>query len=69
MEEHAGAGEAAAFIDCNTDGTGQCCCGLYNARLELAVALRFTKTTTALAYQLAALGRKGICYRPGAGNE
>jgi hypothetical protein len=43
MEEHAGAGEAAAFIDCNTDDTGQCCCGLYNAQLELAVALRFQK--------------------------
>ena len=43
MQEHAGAGEAAAFIDCEADDTGWCCCGLYNAQLELAVALRFQK--------------------------
>lgn len=43
MQEHAGSGEAVAFIDCNADNKGQCCCGLYNDGLELAVALRFQK--------------------------
>ncbi|HEX5154040.1 MAG TPA: aldose 1-epimerase family protein [Parafilimonas sp.] len=43
MKEHSGPGEAVAFIDCVADDKGQCCCGLYNANLTLAVALRFQK--------------------------
>src|SRR6185295_15490985 len=43
MEEHAGGGEAAAFIDCTANDKGQCICGLYNSHLEIAVALRFKK--------------------------
>lgn len=43
MQEHNGAGEAAAFIDCAASDKGWCACGLYNAGLGLAAVLRFQK--------------------------
>ncbi|MCG8321886.1 MAG: aldose 1-epimerase family protein [Cytophagales bacterium] len=43
LEAHSGRGEAVAFIDITPDGSGQCTCGLHNARIGLAVALRFSK--------------------------
>lgn len=43
LEEHSGGGEEAAFIDITADSSGQCTCGLHNAQLGLAVALRFRK--------------------------
>ncbi|MBC3787002.1 aldose 1-epimerase family protein [Spirosoma utsteinense] len=43
LEQHSGTGEAVAFIDASPDQSGQCSAGLYNARLGLAVALRFQK--------------------------
>ncbi len=43
MEEHNGSGEEAAFINVTADRSGRCVCGLYNAQLNLAVALRFSK--------------------------
>ena len=42
-DEHKGTGEEAAFIDITPSETGQCSCGLYNAQLGLALALRFPK--------------------------
>ena len=36
-------GEDAAIIDIEADAAGQCTCGLHNARLGLALALRFDK--------------------------
>jgi galactose mutarotase-like enzyme len=44
MPEHLGSGEDAAFIDIQADAAGQCTCGLHNARLGLALALRFQKS-------------------------
>ncbi|MFS8617165.1 MAG: aldose 1-epimerase family protein [Solitalea sp.] len=44
LPEHRGAGEEAAFIDIRPDASGRCSCGLYNARLGMALALRFTKS-------------------------
>jgi hypothetical protein len=44
MPEHLGSGEDAAIIDITPDAAGQCTCGLHNARLGLALALRFQKT-------------------------
>jgi hypothetical protein len=43
LPEHLGSGEDAAFIDITADAAGQCSCGLHNAALGLAVALRFSK--------------------------
>ena len=43
MEEHAGTGEEVAFIDIEPDSSGQCVCGLHNAKLGLALAVRFQK--------------------------
>jgi len=43
LDAHRDGGEEAAFIDITPDGTGQCVCGLYNARLGIAVAVRFNK--------------------------
>ena len=43
MEEHSGNGEDAAFIDIIPDSSGQCICGLHNAKIGLAIALRFQK--------------------------
>ena len=42
-DEHRGTGEEAAFIDITPDDAGQCTCGLFNAQLGLALALRFPK--------------------------
>ena len=44
LHEHNGGGEEAAFIDAAADSSGQCTCGLYNSRLNLALALRFQKS-------------------------
>ena len=43
LDAHAGAGEAAAFIDVASDGSGVCSCGLHNPQLDVAVVLRFQK--------------------------
>lgn len=43
LAEHSGGGEEAAFIDVTADASGQCTCGLYNAQIGIAVAVRFKK--------------------------
>ena len=43
IDDHNGTGEAVAFIDLAKDGKGQCSAGLYNAKLGLAVSMRFQK--------------------------
>lgn len=43
LEEHQGAGEAAAFIDIDSDQEGACTCGLCNKRLGLQANLKFKK--------------------------
>lgn len=43
LDSHSGTGEAVAFIDVAHDGMGQCTVGLYNAKLGLAVSMRFQK--------------------------
>lgn len=43
LADHNGGGEEAAFIDINADASGQCVCGLYNAKLGIAVTLKFQK--------------------------
>lgn len=43
LAAHRGTGEEVAFIDITPDSAGQCVCGLHNAQLGLAVALRFPK--------------------------
>ena len=43
LDSHTGTGEAVAFIDVAHDGMGQCTVGLYNAKLGLAVSMRFQK--------------------------
>lgn len=43
LDSHSGTGEAVAFIDVAHDGMGQCTVGLYNARLGLALSMRFQK--------------------------
>ncbi len=43
LGEHSGFGEEAAFINIEADDSGFCVCGLYNAGIKLAVALRFLK--------------------------
>ncbi|RDV13495.1 DUF4432 family protein [Pontibacter diazotrophicus] len=43
LEEHTGGGEEAAFIDVTPDNAGVCVCGLYNAQIGVALALRFQK--------------------------
>jgi Domain of unknown function (DUF4432) len=40
---HSGTGEEVAFIDIASDQAGRCTAGLYNARLNLALAFRFNK--------------------------
>ena len=44
LEIHQGGGESVAFIDPAADEKGRCSCGLYNARLGIAVELRFNKS-------------------------
>lgn len=43
LEAHNGFGEEAAFIDITPDDSGNCICGLHNAKIGLAVALKFKK--------------------------
>ena len=43
LEEHSGTGEAVAFINVAADDFGQCICGLNNARLGIAMVMRFQK--------------------------
>ncbi len=43
LDSHSGSGEAVAFIDVAHDGMGECTVGLYNAKLGLAVSMRFQK--------------------------
>lgn len=44
MEDHNGGGEAVAFIDPQSDASGNCECGFYNPSLGIAVALRFNRS-------------------------
>ncbi|WP_400072853.1 aldose 1-epimerase family protein [Zobellia russellii] len=43
LEAHSGKGEDVAFIDAEADTEGNCHCGIYNEKLNLAVSLRFPK--------------------------
>lgn len=43
MKEHFAGGEAVAYIEPEADEAGGCSCGVYNARLGIAVALRFNR--------------------------
>ncbi|GAB3707744.1 aldose 1-epimerase family protein [Spirosoma flavus] len=43
LEDHNGTGEAAANIDVTPDSSGLCTVGLHNAKLGVALALRFQK--------------------------
>ena len=43
LDNHLGAGEEVAFIDPAADESGQCTCGLYNAKLGLTVKVHFQK--------------------------
>ena len=43
LEAHNGNGEEVAVIDPPADKDGNCSCGLYNGKLDLAVSLRFQK--------------------------
>ena len=43
MEAHSGTGEDVAFIDIEAGDDDECNCGLYNRKLNLAVAMRFPK--------------------------
>lgn len=43
MDEHAGVGEEVVLVDIDSDDRGESICGLYNAKLGLAVALKFNK--------------------------
>lgn len=43
LPAHSGSGEEVAFIDITADESGKCVAGLYNAGLNIAVAIRFKK--------------------------
>jgi len=43
IESHRGGGEACGFIDVTPDKNGLCTVGLYNQRLSLAIAIRYSK--------------------------
>jgi hypothetical protein len=43
LPSHLGSGEAVGFIDIDENDQGACQCGLYNASINLAVALKFKK--------------------------
>lgn len=43
LDEHAGAGEEAAFIDIDSDNLGWCICGVHNPGIGFAVLLKFQK--------------------------
>lgn len=40
---HNGTGEAVVAIDATADGEGNCVCGLHNAKIGIALAIRFRK--------------------------
>lgn len=43
VKEHLGNGEDVGIIDINSDAEGKSVCGLYNSKINLALALRFQK--------------------------
>lgn len=43
IDDHLGTGEEVVFIDPNTDDSGMCVAGLYNAKIGLKVAINFKK--------------------------
>ncbi|MCA6380967.1 MAG: aldose 1-epimerase family protein [Cytophagales bacterium] len=43
IQDHNGDGEEAAFISPVADKEGNCVCGLYNSKIQLALGLRFNK--------------------------
>jgi hypothetical protein len=43
LDEHSGDGEEAVYIDAAADSSGTCICGLHNAKLGLALVLKFQK--------------------------
>lgn len=43
LEEHAGNGEAVAFINIVHDELGECTCGLYNSKIGIALVMKFRK--------------------------
>jgi hypothetical protein len=43
LDGHNGTGEACAFIDVTADNVGVYKCGLYNSKLNLAIAMQFKK--------------------------
>lgn len=43
LEAHIGSGEEAAFIDVEADKAGKCTCGIYNAKIGIALAIEFNK--------------------------
>ncbi len=43
LDDHLGSGEEVALVDIDANVFGKCICGIYNARLGLAVALKFKK--------------------------
>lgn len=43
IEDHAGNGEAVAFIDALPDNNGQCMCGLYNSNIGIALSMKYQK--------------------------
>jgi hypothetical protein len=43
LEAHAGTGEEVGIINCTPDAAGICVCGLFNAQIGVAVALKFQK--------------------------
>jgi hypothetical protein len=43
LDAHNGGGEEAVFIDVEADASGSCFCGMHNAKLGLALSLKFQK--------------------------
>jgi len=43
LPDHSGTGEEVAMIDIVSDSSGWCVCGLHNAKIGLALSLRFKK--------------------------
>ena len=43
LTSHAGSGEAVAFIDPDEDDNGNCLCGLFNPKINLALSIQFKK--------------------------
>ncbi len=43
LDDHAGRGEEAAYIDITENEEGECYCGLYNSRLGIAVSIKYYK--------------------------